>query len=315
MNRQASYWGFVWHRLQQQKQARISLLVIAVLTLLALLAPSFDHLLGQDIHTQNLATRFAQPLTPTLNAGESSHWLGTDELGRDILIRLLYGARISLGVALLATLIAGVIGLIIGSLAGFYGGILDSLLMRATDGLLALPVIPVLIVVAAMDVKKISGLDWLDSEGTHGLAKMIFILSLFSWLNIARLVRSTVLEIKTRDYLLAAKVLGANDWTLLHEHVFPHVIPPLCIALCMGIGEAILFESTLSFLGMGIQPPTPSWGNMLSNSQDIIYQAPLLAIAPGLLILITTMSFNTLADGAKEAMSPKPNHSLLSLFF
>jgi len=236
---------------------------------------------------------------------ESFHILGTDELGRDVMMRLIYGTRISMGVGILVALASSLIGLLIGALAGFYGGVLDTVLMRVTDALLSLPLMPVLIVVAAIDLQKIPFIKALISSGNESILKLVFILCLFSWMTVARLVRGSILSLREREFILASKTLGATDFTVITRHMFPNVIAPMLVSVTLGVGESILFEAALSYLGLGIQPPTPSWGNMLFNAQELIYQAPFLAILPGVLILLVTISFNYLGDGLQDAIDPK----------
>ncbi|TVS12408.1 MAG: ABC transporter permease [Gammaproteobacteria bacterium] len=238
----------------------------------------------------------------------SFHLLGTDELGRDVLIRLIYGTRVSVTVGLLVALVAGLIGLLVGSLAGYYGGRTDAILMRFTDALLSLPILVVLIVVSAIDLGKVFGgtpLAFIVESRHESVIKMILILCLFSWMQAARLVRGSILSIKEQEFVLAARVLGAKDRTIIGAHIVPNVIAPLLVAVTLGIGNAILFEAALSFLGLGIQPPTPSWGNMLNNAQEMVQHAPTLAILPGLLILFTVISFNYVGDGLRDAIDPK----------
>lgn len=236
---------------------------------------------------------------------ETFHVFGTDELGRDVLMRLIYGTRISMGVGILVALSSALIGLLIGAIAGYYGGFIDSLLMRITDALLSLPTIPVLIVVCAIDLQKIPFVNSVLSSGGESILKLVFILCLFSWMPISRLVRGSILTLREREFILASKTLGASDFTIITRHMFPNVIAPLLVSVTLGVGESILFEAALSFLGLGIQPPTPSWGNMLFNAQELIYQAPFLAILPGLLILFVTISFNYVGDGLQDAIDPK----------
>jgi peptide/nickel transport system permease protein len=238
----------------------------------------------------------------------SFHLLGTDELGRDVFIRLVYGTRVSITVGLLVALASGLIGLLVGSLAGFYGGRVDTVLMRVTDALLSLPILVVLIVVSAIDLGKVFGgtpFAFIVDHQYESVIKMVIILCLFSWMQAARLVRGSILSIKEQEFILAARVLGARDRTIIAAHIVPNVIAPLLVAVTLGIGNAILFEAALSFLGLGIQPPTPSWGNMLHNAQDMVQHAPMLAVLPGLLILFTVISFNYIGDGVRDAIDPR----------
>lgn len=236
------------------------------------------------------------------------HVLGTDQLGRDVLIRLIFGTRVSITVGILVAFAAATIGLLIGSLAGYYGGLLDAFLMRVTDALISLPILVVMIVVSAIDLTELlrgGPLSFVIGSDQESIVKMILILCLFSWMQVARLVRGSILSLKEQEFILAAKTLGAKDRWIILSHVVPNVIAPLLVAVTLGIGNSILFEAALSFLGLGIQPPTPSWGNMLFNAQEMVQHAPLLAILPGLLILLTVISFNFVGDGLQDAIDPK----------
>ena len=236
------------------------------------------------------------------------HLLGTDELGRDVLARLIYGARISLFVALFTGISAAFIGLFVGSIAGFYGGFIDALLMRFTDALLALPVTPLLIVLAAVDLRKIAGVGAvLDLFGhdSESITKMVLILALFAWMPMARLVRGSVLSIRESEFVLAARTIGASDVRIICIHLVPNILGPLLVAVTLATGENMLFESALSFLGLGIQPPTPSWGNMLQNAMELVNSAPLLAVLPGLMIFVVVISVNFVGDGMRDALDPK----------
>ncbi|MCX7979398.1 MAG: ABC transporter permease, partial [Bdellovibrionaceae bacterium] len=230
---------------------------------------------------------------------------GTDEVGRDVFIRLVYASRVSLGVGILVAIASSLIGFLIGSFSGYYGGIVDMLLMRVTDALLSLPTIPILIVIAAIDLQKIPWLYSLIGGQHESIFKMVIILCLFSWMTVARLVRGAVLSLREREFILAAKTLGARDSVIIFRHLFPNAIAPMLVTTTLGVGESILFEAALSFLGLGITPPTASWGNMLNNAQELIYNNPWLAVLPGLMILITTISFNFVGDGLQAAVDPK----------
>lgn len=233
------------------------------------------------------------------------HIFGTDEVGRDVFIRLIYGARVSIGVGILSTIVAALIGLMVGSLAGFYGGWIDSLLMRVTDALLSLPLIPVMIVIAAVDLQKVPIMNQFVGSGYESILKMVVILCLFSWMTVARLVRGSILSLKEREFILAARTVGCTDSTIIIRHLFPNVIGPMLVSLTLGVGSSIIFEAALSFLGLGIMPPTSSWGNMLNNALELMYKNVWLIILPGLMILITVVSFNFIGDGLQNAVDPK----------
>lgn len=241
----------------------------------------------------------------TINRFSSYHIFGTDEVGRDIFIRLIYGARVSIGVGIMVAISSALIGLLIGSIAGYYGGKVDMFLMRITDALLSLPTIPILIVFSAVDLQKLPMVKQLLSPSYESIIKMFVIMCLFSWMTVARLVRGSILTLREREFVLAAKTLGASDKTIILRHMFPNVIAPMLVAITLGVGSSIIYESALSFLGLGIMPPTPSWGNMLNNAQEVIYKNVWLTILPGLLIFITTVSFNFVGDGLQDAVDPK----------
>jgi peptide/nickel transport system permease protein len=230
------------------------------------------------------------------------HWLGTDDAGRDVLARLMDGGQVSLLVGLLATLIGGVFGVSLGLFAGYYGGRLDNALMRLTDGMIALPL---LIVLGAVDLTKLG----FSTEAAHSQSiafwRIILIIALVDWTAIARIVRAATLPVKERDYVSAARGSGANALYIMARHILPNTITPIIVAFTLTVGRVILFESVLSFLGFGIVPPTPSWGNMLNNAQELVTTAPALAIYPGLLIFITVIAVNFLGDAMQHAFDPR----------
>lgn len=287
----------VWEQFLEHKMALVSLGVIFVFCLIAIFTGVIANFLGLDPAEQDILSRYAP--------WSAEHWLGTDEAGRDVFIRLIYGTQISLTVAFVSAFSAGVIGIVIGALAGYFGGWVDSVLMRITDSLLALPTLPILILLAAVDLGKLPVLNTLLHGEDSSIMKMIFILILFSWMIEARLVRSAILSIKNREFILAAKTTGMGHTRLIVSEMLPNILSPVIVAVTLNVGKAILYEAALSFLGLGIQPPTPSWGNMLNNAREIIYSAPSLVVIPGVLILIVVMSFNFLGDGLQDALDPK----------
>lgn len=270
----------------------------------------YDFALGKEIKEiknslSEIDTPEAKAFKKLVSGFQTTHIFGTDELGRDVMIRLIYATRVSIGVGMLVALAAAFIGLMVGTLAGYYGGWVDAILSRITDSLLSLPILPLMIVFAAIDLKKIAFFNLFITGSNESIYKLVFIVGLFSWMGVSRLVRGSVLSLKHREFILAAKTLGAKNSRIMLTHIAPNVIAPLLVAATLGVGNAILFESSLSFLGLGIQPPTASWGNMLFNAQELIHEAPLLAILPGILILLTTISFNFVGDGLQDAIDPK----------
>ena len=283
---------FLRHRL-----AVGSLLTLLLLGLLSLGAPLAESVLGLDGERPDLFQR-NQP--PSLE-----HPLGTDEIGRDLLARLLQGGRVSLAVALVAALASAVIGTAIGIVAGYYGGRFDALLMRFTDGVISLPLLPLLIILAAIDLSKL-GLPLRVTQSEElSLYRIILIISLVGWTTVARLVRAETLTLKQGEFVRAAVAQGATGGRIMRVHILPNAISPIIVATTLSVGNIILFESVLSFLGLGIQPPIASWGNMLTTAQDLIWSAPQLAIWPGLLIFVTVIAFNFMGDGLQDALDPR----------
>ncbi|ONH84546.1 NAD synthetase [Roseomonas mucosa] len=263
--------------------------LLVALLLLALLAGAISQALGLDPEAQDLLARFAPP--------SAEHPLGTDELGRDLLARLLAGGRVSLAAGLATALLATALGTGIGLLAAWRGGWLDALLMRLADGLLALPALPLLVLLAAMDTSAI-GLP--RGETAADVTRIVLILSAFGWVGVARLVRAAARSVLARDWVRAARALGAGEARVLFRHVLPSLAPSIAVAASLTAAGAILAESTLSFLGLGIQPPAPSWGNMLANAQDLVLSAPEVAIWPGLAIMLAVAGCTLLADGVRR---------------
>ncbi|HEY9536251.1 MAG TPA: ABC transporter permease [Kiloniellaceae bacterium] len=283
---------FLRHRL-----AVGSLVFLILLALGTTAAPLVESWLGVDGNLVDLFNA-KQPPSP-------QHPLGTDELGRDLLVRLLYGGQVSLLVGLAAALCAAVIGTLLGLAAGYYGGRLDALLMRFTDGVIALPILPLLIILAAVDLGKLGLPQALVASESVSLYRIVLLIALVGWTTVARLVRGATLSMKTREFVRAAEALGASGPRIMLVHILPNVVSPIIVATTLSVGGIILLESVLSFLGLGIQPPLPSWGNMLTSAQELIWDSPALAIYPGLLIFATVIAFNFLGDGLQDALDPR----------
>ena len=297
MAKRLSFWGLIWRRFRLHKLAVLSLWLLILLCLMALAAPLLEYSLGMSATQVNLFQR--------LQAPSAQYWLGTDELGRDFLLRLLYGGQVSLMVGIVGAISAACIGTVIGLAAGYLGGRLDMLLMRFTDGMIALPLLPLLIVLAALDLEKL-GLPVSIIYSEHiSVYRIIVIVALFGWTTVARLVRGATLSLREREYVLASIGAGAGPFWVMRMHILPNVMSPIIIATTLSIGNIILLESVLSFLGLGIQPPLPSWGNMLSNAQELIWAAPALAFYPGMAIFMTVIAFNFLGDGLQDALDPR----------
>jgi peptide/nickel transport system permease protein len=286
-----------WQRMRRNRAAWLSALILVIVASLALLAPAFEILLGVEATRVDLFNQYASP--------DTQHWLGTDEAGRDVFVRLLYGGRISLLVGLVAAIGAAVIGTSVGLFAGYHGGVLDTLLMRTTDGVIALPLLPLLIVLAAVDLTKLGVPDGIANSEMASLYRIIVIIAIVGWTTVARLVRAATLSVRTREFVRAAEAMGARPTKIMLRHILPNVVSPIVVATTLSIGAVILLESVLSFLGLGIQPPIPSWGNMLTNAQELATRAPALAVWPGVVIFVTVMAFNFLGDGLQDALDPR----------
>ncbi len=286
-----------WRRFREHRLAVFSAVLLVFISAMALLAPVIEAAMGLDAIRVDLFNQYALP--------DATHWLGTDEAGRDVFLRLLYGGRISLLVGLVAAIATAVIGTTVGLLAGYYGGRLDAFLMRTTDGVIALPILPLLIVLAAVDLEKVGVPAAIAQSEIASLYRIMFIIAIVGWTTVARLVRSATLSVRTREFVRAAEAMGARPWRVMVRHILPNVVSPIIVATTLSVGGIILLESVLSFLGLGIQPPTPSRGNMLTNAQELITRAPQLAIYPGLAIFITVIAFNFLGDGLQDALDPR----------
>jgi len=287
----------IWRRFRRHKAALIGGAILIALALLAILAPAIAGWRGQDHEAVNLFNRF-QPAS-------AEHPLGTDDLGRDLLLRLIYGGRISLFVGLVTACLTASIGTVIGLISGWYGGRVDAFLMRFCDGWIALPLLPVLIVLAAVDPTKVGLPVSIAKSPDLSLYRIVLIIALVTWTTSARLVRGVTLTLKTRDFVQAAVAQGASTARILFVHILPNALSPILVAATLASGNIILLESTLSFLGLGIQPPVASWGNILTNAQEIIWSQPMQAIYPGVLIFTTVISLNFVGDGLQDAFDPR----------
>jgi ABC-type dipeptide/oligopeptide/nickel transport system permease subunit len=277
---QEGYWRIVWRRFKRHRVAYVGFFFFVFLLLLVTLGP---HLVSYQLDQVSLGKRMHMP--------SSSHWFGTDELGRDTWVRIMYGGRVSLAVGLIVGFSTVILGGLIGILAGYVGGVVDNALMRIVDVIYTIPRIVLLLVLS-----KLAG---------PGLLNIIIILVALEWTNAARLARSAVLSFREQEFVLAAQCLGASRWRVMLRHLLPNSLAPLIVAATLDAGAAIRAETTLSFLGLGIQPPTPSWGNLLTNAATNIFIAPLQVFLPGLFIFFALMSFNLLGDALRDALDPR----------
>ncbi len=269
-----------WPRLKRNRLAMAGGAVVLLLFILSLLAPWLTPYQPTTIN----AWKVLQP--PSWQ-----HWFGTDELGRDVLTRVLFGARISLKVGFVAVGIAVLLGAVVGLAAGYYGGWLDTLLMRLVDIMLCFPTFFLILAVIAFLQPSI----WI----------IMVVIGLTGWMGVARLVRAEVLAIREMEYIMAARCIGCSDLRIMVRHILPNALSPVLVAATLGVAGAILTESALSFLGIGVQPPTPSWGNILTSGKDYIEFAWWLSLFPGLAILITVLAYNLLGEGIRDALDPR----------
>jgi peptide/nickel transport system permease protein len=280
MNKSESFSAQTLYYLTRNRLAVIGGTLVALVFILSIFAPLIAPYNPSKIDIKSI-----------LVGPSSSHWLGTDDLGRDVLSRMLWGGRISLEVGFVAVGIATIIGIILGSLAGFYGGWIDSLIMRAVDIMLSIPTIFLILAVIAI----------LEPS----IINIMIIIGFTSWMEPARLIRAEFITLKEREFVIAAHAIGATDSRIIMKHVLPNGLSPILVSATMGIGGAILVESALSFLGLGVQPPTPSWGSLLSAGKDNIEIAWWLSAFPGLAILITVLGYNLLGEGIRDALDPR----------
>jgi peptide/nickel transport system permease protein len=270
----------VFRRFLRHKLAVVGIFVLVFLVGVCFIVPTFV-----DEEQANFIDFTAMRSPPTM-----VHPFGTDDLGRDLFIRAIYGGRISLRIGILVSLISIFIGVTVGAVAGYRLGWVDSLLMRFTEALLSIPRLFILIVLA-----KVIG---------QSVTMVTVVIGVLSWMGVSRLVRANVLSLKEQDFVMASRSIGTPSRDILFSHILPNTVAPIVVAATLGIGEAIIYEASLSFLGLGVQPPTATWGNMLNRAQSFLVEAPWIAIFPGLLILITVLCVNFIGDGLRDALDP-----------
>jgi len=270
----------IWDRYKKNHLAIAGLFVILTIATIAVSAPLIAPYNPTAIDVYNV-----------LSAPGTDHLLGTDELGRDVLSRMIWGSRVSLKVGFVAVGIAISIGIIIGALSGFYGGKTDAVLMRFVDIMLAFPTFFLILAVIAIVEPSIS--------------TIMIVIGFTSWMDVSRLVRAEILGLKERDFVLAAKAIGASDFRVIFRHILPNALSPVFVSATFGVAGAILVESGLSFLGLGVQPPDPSWGNILTSGKDYITVAWWLSLYPGIAILITVLSYNLVGEGLRDSLDPR----------
>lgn len=284
-----------WRRFRRHKLA-----MFGAVTLILLFVYSFG---GALIFSESYANE--TPTNLRLSSPSAEHPFGTDTTGRDILARTVYGGQISLLIGLTAVILESIFGILIGALAGYYGGKIDSILMRFTEAMLNIPEIFLLLVMAKFFGGKIPTVDILGRAFSGSVIVIVVIIGLTSWMYLARIVRAEFLSLKENEFILAARATGTSNLEIIFLHILPNSIAPIVVSATLGVANAILAEAYISFLGLGVQPPTATWGNMLDGANNYIETAPWMWFFPGLLILLTVLSINFLGDGLRDALDPR----------
>jgi peptide/nickel transport system permease protein len=284
----------VWRRFRRHRMAMAGAVMLVLLVLYSFAGTLF--------FTEEYAnyTDTSQRLQPP----SREHPFGTDTVGRDILARTIYGGQISMLIGLSAAAIEVIAGVVIGALAGYYGGLLDGLLMRFTEAMFTIPQLFLLLVMAKFFANKIPTVEVLGRSFSGSVIVIIAIIGLTSWMYLARIVRADFLSLKQREFVVAAHTIGTGNRSIIVRHILPNTMAPIIVTATLGVANAILTEAYISFLGLGVQPPTATWGNMLEGAYNYILTAPWLWIFPGLMILLTVMSINSLGDGLRDALDP-----------
>jgi peptide/nickel transport system permease protein len=272
--------GHLWRRFRRNRMAVAALGYLVFIYLTAVLAPLLAPASPEQIDLLN-----------QLGPRSLAHPLGTDETGRDVLSRLIFGARTSLAVGLAAMAVALTVGTLFGSVSAFYGRAVDMVVMRLTDGMMTIPTFFLALLVLAV-------------FGSN-IVNVVLVIGMTGWMVVARVVRAEVLRTLPQEFVMASRAIGANDGRVLLRHVLPQAFPSLVVAATLGVAQAILTESALSYLGLGVQPPTPTWGNMLTGAQHYVWTRPTLAIYPGAVILLTVLSYNALGDALRDTLDPR----------
>ena len=293
---QRSLWNNAWRQFRHHKLAMAGLIIFLSFIVITALGPLVYH------RAVNSPFEYDTSTTPSL-----SHLLGTDSLGQDILARILFGGRISLSVGLVAAFVAIMIGTLVGAMAGFFGGFTDNLLMRITDLFIALPQLPLLLLITFLFGQSMKNLgDRVFGSPTIGIFMLIVVvIGMLAWMQTARLVRASFLSVKEKEFVEAARSIGASQNSLIFKQILPNVLSPIIVAATLEVGAAIITESSLAFLGLGFPSDVPSWGRMLYEAKDYIQMSPHEALIPGAMIFLTVLAINYMGDGLRDALDPR----------
>lgn len=290
-----SPWRLAWRRFVRHRMAMAG----AVILLLLILYVVVGAFIFSEAYANQTAT-FKRLQPPSWE-----HPFGTDPVGRDVLARTIYGGHISLSIGVSAMIVSVVVGVLIGAIAGYYGGAIDSILMRFTEAVFNIPSLFLLIVMAKFFSGRIPTVELFGRSFSGSVIVIIVVIGLTSWMYLARIVRANYLSLKEREFVLAARCLGVPNWRIIIFHILPNTLAPIIVTATLGVASAILSEAYVSFLGLGVQPPTASWGNMLDGSYVYLESAPWLWFFPGLLIVLTVLSINFVGDGLRDALDPR----------
>ncbi len=313
--KQESQVRVIWRRFRRHRLAMVSLVLISIIFFASLLAPVITPFERDAIDLSSSA----RPAPPgTVDSQGRVHYLGIDHLGRDLYTRVLYAARVSMSIAILVVLISETFGALLGAIAGYFGGKTDAVISRVIEFMLTIPTLPILLIISAILLRRdvviplppflnsfISALLLAPPREAQKVVVLVLILVLFGWLSSARLMRGMALSLSKQDFVEALRAAGASDARIIFRHIIPNGIAPILVNASLALGGVIVTESALSFLGLGVQDPTPTWGNMLSTSQSYMFQHPWLPLVPGVMLVIVSIGFNFIGDGLRDALDPR----------
>lgn len=321
LSRSDSQWSLVARRFRRHRLAMVSLIVLSVIFLASILAKQIAPFERDYLNVES-AAKFLPPLSISPETG-AMHWLGTNQIGQDLFTRLVYAGRISLTTAFLSTTLATLIGTLLGTLGGYFRGLVDSVVQRVIDFFANLPTLPILLILAAVLVtdprlvpiptvfiKALQSIMLFDQEReARVVAALILVLTVLGWTGVARLMRAQVLQVRERDFVEGARALGSSSTAIILRHIVPNAFPPVIVAYTLGLAASLTAETSLSFLGIGIQNPIPTWGNMLAFTQSYMFERPYLPLIPSFPMFLCSVAFNFIGDGLRDALDPRQTKS------